>query len=71
LRNSYVKYSSSPRDDTTFNNGAKAAYIFEGFDFLSFVSIREKSASRMKARFRDFTILGWLLCEGRSFCRKS
>lgn len=40
IRNPYFKASSSPKDITTFNNGAKEATVFEGFtDFLSFMAI--------------------------------
>lgn len=42
IRNPYFKASSSPKDITTFNNGAKEAFIFEGFtDFLSFMAIHQ------------------------------
>lgn len=42
LRNPYFKAGSSPKDITTFNNGAKEAAVFEGFmDFLSFMAIRK------------------------------
>jgi len=42
IRNPYFKASSSPKDITTFNNGAKEANVFEGFtDFLSFMAIHK------------------------------
>ncbi len=42
IRNPYFKASSSPKDITTFNNGAKEASVFEGFtDFLSFMAIHK------------------------------
>lgn len=42
IRNPYFKASSSPKDITTFNNGAKEATVFEGFtDFLSFMAIHK------------------------------
>lgn len=42
IRNPYFKASSSPKDITTFNNGAKEATVFEGFtDFLSFMVIHK------------------------------
>lgn len=42
IRNPYFKASSSPKDITTFNNGAKEATVFEGFtDFISFMAIHK------------------------------
>ncbi|MDQ6763140.1 MAG: toprim domain-containing protein [Bacteroidota bacterium] len=42
IRNPYFKGSSSPKDITTFNNGAKEAAVFEGFmDLLSFMVMRQ------------------------------
>ena len=42
IRNPHFKASSSPKDITTFNNGAKEANVFEGFtDFLSFMTIHK------------------------------
>ena len=42
IRNPYFKASSSPKDITTFNNGAKEVTVFEGFfDFLSFMAIHK------------------------------
>ncbi len=42
IRNPYFKASSSPKDITTFSNGAKEALVFEGFtDFLSFMAIHQ------------------------------
>lgn len=42
IRNCYFKSSSSPKDITTLNNGAKEAAVFEGFfDFLSFMAIHQ------------------------------
>ncbi len=42
IRNPYFKANSSPKDITTFNNGAKEATVFEGFtDFLSFMAIHK------------------------------
>jgi DNA primase len=46
IRNPYFKASSSPKDITTFNNGAKEANVFEGFtDFLSFLTIHQNQPS--------------------------
>lgn len=54
FRNPYSKLSSSPKDITTFNNGAKEAAVFEGFtDFLSFMAIHENQ----KQNNHDFVIL--------------
>ncbi|MEJ7829784.1 MAG: toprim domain-containing protein [Segetibacter sp.] len=40
IRSRYFKGSSSPKNITTFHNGAKEAAVFEGFfDFLSFLAI--------------------------------
>ncbi len=42
IRNPYFKGSSSPKDITTFNSGAKEAAVFEGFmDLLSFMVMRQ------------------------------
>jgi len=42
IRNPYFKTSSSPKDITTFNNGAREVTVFEGFtDFLSFMAIHK------------------------------
>lgn len=42
IRNPYFKASSSPKDMTTINNGAKEVVVFEGFiDFLSFKAIHK------------------------------
>jgi hypothetical protein len=41
LRNQIVKQSSSPKDITTIDNGAKTVQVFEGFfDFLAYQSMR-------------------------------
>ena len=54
IRNPYFKASSSPKDITTFNNGAKDATVFEGFtDFLSFMAIH-KNQLQIPA---DFVVL--------------
>ena len=54
IRNPYFKASSSPKDITTFNNGAKEAAVFEGFtDFLSFMVIPKKQSQIST----DFVIL--------------
>ncbi len=54
IRNPYFKASSSPKDITTFNNGAKEASVFEGFtDFLSFMAIH-KNQPQISS---DFVIL--------------
>ena len=54
IRNPYFKASSSPKDVTTFNNGAKEASVFEGFtDFLSFLAIQ---SNKPKAD-TDFLVL--------------
>ncbi len=54
IRNPYSKLSSSPKDITTFNNGAKEAAVFEGFtDFLSFMAIHENQQQNN----HDFVIL--------------
>jgi hypothetical protein len=51
LRNPYFKGSSSPKDTTTFENGAQEIAVFEGFfDFLSFMSIMQNS-TQMKSNF--------------------
>lgn len=57
IRNPYFKGSSSPKNITTFNNGANEVAIFEGFmDFLSFKSIHQKEP---EDRF-DFVVLNSL-----------
>jgi hypothetical protein len=44
LRNPFFKGSNSPKDSTTFENGAQELAVFEGFfDFLSFLSIMQNS----------------------------
>ncbi|MBF9252256.1 toprim domain-containing protein [Pontibacter sp. 172403-2] len=54
LRNPYFKASSSPKDITTINNGAKEAAVFEGFtDFLSFKAIHKNQGNKES----DFVIL--------------
>ncbi len=54
IRNPYSKLSSSPKDITTFNNGAKEAAVFEGFtDFLSFMAIHQNQQQNNY----DFVIL--------------
>ena len=54
IRNPYFKASSSPKDFTTFNNGAKEASVFEGFtDFLSFMAIHKNQSQTPS----DFVIL--------------
>ncbi|MEO7984720.1 MAG: toprim domain-containing protein, partial [Bacteroidota bacterium] len=46
--------SSSPKDITTFQNGAKEVFVFEGFmDFLSFMVIAQKTS----VADTDFVIL--------------
>ena len=54
IRNPYFKASSSPKDITMLNNGAKEITVFEGFiDFLSFMAI-PKNQSQIQT---DFMIL--------------
>jgi hypothetical protein len=54
IRNPYFKASSSPKDITTFDNGAKEATVFEGFsDFLSFMAIHKNQPQILS----DFVIL--------------
>jgi len=54
LRNPYFKASSSPKDITTFNNGATDVRVFEGFmDFLSFMEIHKNQTQILS----DFVIL--------------
>lgn len=54
IRNPYFKASSSPKDITTINNGAKEAAVFEGFtDFLSFKAIHKNQHDKES----DFVIL--------------
>ena len=54
IRNPYFKASSSPKDITTFNNGAKEAIVFEDFtDFLSFMAIHKNQPQILT----DFVIL--------------
>ena len=54
IRNPYFKASSSPKDITTFNNGAKEATVFEGFtDFLSFMTTHKNQQQNTS----DFVIL--------------
>ena len=54
IRNPYFKASSSPKDITTFNNGAREATVFEGFtDFLSFITIHKNQTQSPT----DFVIL--------------
>jgi hypothetical protein len=46
LRNPFFKGSSSPKDSTTFENGAQEIAVFEGFfDFLSFLSIMQNATA--------------------------
>jgi len=43
LRNAFTKISSSPKDITVIENGAKDVSVFEGFfDLLSFMAIKDK-----------------------------
>jgi len=54
IRNPYFKAGSSPKDITTFNNGAKETGVFEGFiDFLSFMAIHKNQPAIQS----DFVIL--------------
>ena len=54
MRNPYFKGSSSPKDITILNNGAKEATVFEGFiDFLSFMAIHKNQSQNRS----DFVIL--------------
>ena len=54
IRNPYFKASISPKDISTFNNGAKEATVFEGFtDFISFMAIH-KNQHQISS---DFVIL--------------
>ncbi len=54
IRNPYFKAGSSPKDITTFNNGARDTNVFEGFiDFLSFIAIYKDQPAIQS----DFVIL--------------
>lgn len=54
IRNPYFKASSSPKDITTYKNGAKEAIVFEGFtDFLSFMAIHK----HLPSNSHDFVVL--------------
>ena len=54
LRNEYFKGSSSPKDITLIDNGAKQMAVFEGFfNFLSYQSLHQKS----EQPHSDFLIL--------------
>jgi len=54
LRNEYVKNSSSPKDSTLFDNGAKDLAVFEGFfNFLSYRAMYDKQ----EVPDRNFLIL--------------
>ncbi|OJW81772.1 MAG: DNA primase [Bacteroidetes bacterium 46-16] len=54
IRNPYFKASSSPKDVTTFKNGANEIIIFEGFtDFLSFKAIHK----HVSGKKYDFVVL--------------
>jgi DNA primase len=54
LRNEYVKNSSSPKDSTLIDNGAKDLAVFEGFfNFLSYRTMFDKQ----DASARNFLIL--------------
>jgi len=51
LRNPYYKFSSSPKDITTFNNQGKEAAVFEGFfNFLSFMAM-QKNQEKIESNF--------------------
>ncbi len=51
LRNPYYKFSSSPKDITKLNNGAKEATVFEGFfNFLSFIAV-QKNQVKIESNF--------------------
>jgi hypothetical protein len=69
IRSPYFKISSSPKDITTFNNGAKDVAVFEGFfDFLSFMTM-----GRIEQQFTsDFVILNslYLFEKARLFTQK-
>lgn len=57
IRTPYCKVSSSPKDFTTFDNGAKEVSVFEGFiDFLSYLIIQKNQSDTC----RDFVILNSL-----------
>jgi len=46
IRNSFSKYSCSPKDISTFDTGFKTVSVFEGFmDFLSFVTLQSSNAA--------------------------
>jgi hypothetical protein len=57
IRNPYFKASSSPKDITTYKNGANEAIVFEGFtDFLSFLTIQKN----LPEKSQDFVVLNSL-----------
>lgn len=54
IRNPYAKISSSPKDITSINNGAKVVAVFEGFiDFLSF----KATTKNLPEKDQDFVVL--------------
>jgi DNA primase len=54
IRNPYFKGCSSPKDISTFSNGAKDAAVFEGFtDLLSFITIHQNQQQVLL----DFVVL--------------
>jgi hypothetical protein len=63
LRNPYIKLSSSPKDITTIDNGAKEVAVFEGFiDFLSFRSLQNKE---------QYTTQNYVILNSVSFFEKA
>lgn len=57
IRNPYFKNSSSPKDITTFKNGADEVCVFEGFmDFLSFKTHHKN----LPEKSQDFVVLNSL-----------
>lgn len=57
LRNSFAKIASSPKDITSFKNGASVVCVFEGlFDFLSYKTITAEAFDSVE----DYVILNSL-----------
>jgi len=52
LRNEYFKGSSSPKDVTLIENGAKTMAVFEGFfNFLSYLTLNSKNRRKFTQFF--------------------
>jgi hypothetical protein len=69
IRSPIGKYSSSPKDITTVNQGATEVDVFEGFmDFLSFKTLHQQEAGNR----RNFVVLNGagLFEKARSFMEK-